>query len=202
MPVETLTQNQKNYILMLLMGGELPENEIRMFLARSGWPIDAIDAGVLYSKDADLKRTLDEARGIKVESTSIAAKVISDEYTSVPKSPDSKSADPYRETAEIVAQDFSANLATAGAAMSTPSTLLDGIKQAQKGSLQSEVPSPLIMTMPPVPKASNGKGILTAIAWFLLVLLILGISAVLGYMYYTGTGIFGDVIYTRLNLDA
>jgi hypothetical protein len=199
MPVETLTQNQKNYILMLLMGGELPENEIRMFLARSAWPIDAIDAGVAYSKDEGLKRTLSEARGdVVVTDTTQNQPQLKD------ASPDiTKSIDPYRETTQTASQDFSTAVTSSPqTAMSTPSGL-DGIKQPFKNSSESQNinANPLIMTMPPVPVAGRGKGVLTAIAWFLFILLILITAAVLGYMYYTGSGVFGDVIYTKLNLN-
>jgi hypothetical protein len=210
MPVETLTQIQKNYVLMLLMGGDIPENEIRMFLARSGWSINEIDAGVLYSKDEGLMRTLSEARGMVVDSEAQPTTNVTPN-TDITISPSlgnvsSTNTDPYRETAQEVAQDFSLNsLSTDKTAMSTLQSL-DGIKQTSKTVYEPEASSsvsPLMMTMPPTPPTSStGKAILSTIAWLLFVLLIVLVGGVLGYMYYTGTGIFGDVIYNKLNLNA
>ncbi len=205
---------------MLLMGGDLPENEIRMFLARSGWSIDQIDAGVMYTKDESLKVTLNEARGITTPAPAVIDNAnsiaINVPVASAPSTaslgagaalsqstPALGKTDPYRESADAAAADFSKDALQmsqkpAAMAMSTPAL---SSMNTMGAATETSNTSPMLMTMPPLPKTPAGGRILSMIIWFLFIVLIISIAAVLGFMYYTGSGVFGEVMYTKLNIN-
>lgn len=210
--LQNLSQEQKNYILMLLMGGDLPQNEIRMFLARSGWSIDLIDAGVEYADDPDLKRTLREARGESIDSTTMATPTKLEQISIENVVVTEKDIDPYRETAEIASNDFSTSelLKSVPAALSVPSISnsigqLGQISSAGLNLVSSDtkayIPNAVTMTMPDTPKVSTSSKILSAIIWLLCVTALLLTVSVAGFMYYTKTGLFGDVIYNKININ-
>jgi hypothetical protein len=227
MPTTILTEQQKNYVFMLLAGGDMPENEIRMFLARSGWSLDQIDAGVLYSRDTSVMQMLREVRApqgtaIKVETPVTTTAVPTTLSYQAPSGPvgqvgvtESQQAaqvapsstpkiDPYRESAEAASVDF--RQAVIGNTLNTPVTPAAPIQTAQTTApLLQGVPAqdmraglPPVRTMPPVPKQSSAHGVLVFFAWLLFFILIGLIAAIIGYMYYTNSGLFENITYTKL----
>lgn len=219
MPTTILTEEQKNYIFMLLIAGDLPENEIRMFLARSGWQLDAIDAGVVYSHDSELLQKLSQFKAPKgtaipvtaplTSSAAMADKVapmVMQTTASVYVAPSVSSniasvsqatqIDPYKESVTMAANEFKQSVAQNPAfAASTANTTAQTM---QKQAVDSGQVISQVRTMPAVPKRSPMHGILVFIAWLLLLILIGLIAAIVGYMYYTGTGFFENVTYTKL----
>ncbi len=217
MPTTILTEEQKNYVLMLLAGGDLPQNEIRMFLARSGWSLDQIDAGVLYSQDESLQKMLSELRGEPVTpvvetaptivpaaaattaAVQIPAATVSSTVTTPITSPKILGTDIYRESTTAATIDFKQAATTMpsmqGVANSTAA--FSGMAM-QKSPLDMAKKMGAVSTMPPAPKKSAALGALVFFAWLLFIVLIGLVAAIVGYMYYTGTGFFENISYTKL----
>jgi hypothetical protein len=220
----TLTEEQKNYVFMLLIAGDLPENEIRMFLARSGWQLDAIDAGVVYSRDSALVQKLSQFKAptgtaIPVTaSASIASATTANQMMPIiervtapayvpPASPSinlntmataqATQVDPYKESVTIAANEFKQSVMQnpTFATVTANTTAATIQKQVVAGSQQT---ISQVRTMPSAPKKSLMHGVLVSLAWLLFLVLIGLVAAIVGYMYYTGTGVFENVTYTKI----
>jgi hypothetical protein len=196
MPTTILTEEQKNYVFMLLAAGDLPENEIRMFLARSGWQLDAIDAGVVYSRDSALIQKLNQFKAPKATAIPVTAPPIATSLytTSIPQV---TQADPYKEPLTMAASEFKQPV------MQTQMGANTAVNTAAQIAQKQTVPEAIsvisqVRTMPPAPKRSLMHAILVFVMWLLVLILTGLIVAILGYMYYAGTGLFENVPYIKL----
>jgi hypothetical protein len=214
-----LTDEQKNYVFMLLAGGMLPANEIRMFLARSGWSLDQIDAGVVYSQDEQLLSMLASLQPVAepvvsqpaatsiVITNTVPGTVAADltQVTSSVQAPQTAQpvADRYRESADTAEADFgklvqsNPGLSTKIHEMRTSNMVVPSNMQMPQTASNVLVQNP-VRTMPPGPKKSFARGILVFIAWFLLLVLVALVAGILGFMYYTGSGVFENIEYSKI----
>jgi hypothetical protein len=225
-----LTESQKNYIALFLLRGETSENELRMFLAKSGWDIGGIDAAVKYSSDDVLKKTVTEVSLGEITAVTPALQSIS---TNIDKSsnfinnesmasviPSSTNADLYKEIPVISVPNEPLKMTIENTMEVTPkeqeavknslSNIDDLSMYHHTENVQSGVTLPVtrntmsdivpvsVMPQATIKEIHTGSRVLTVIIWILVLLLIASIAAVLGYMYYTGTGIFSNLTYIKL----
>jgi hypothetical protein len=227
-----LTESQKNYIALFMLGGTPSENELRMFLAKSGWDIGSIDAAVKYSGDNVLTKTVvevslkenvaTEAPIMNSEAMPKIDKVILNESIStvVPTNP---ATDIYKEIPVLSVPLDTANSAHSMViensieitkkeqdAVKTSLSNIDdlslyhtnplnttSVTQTQRNTMADIVPVNVMPQVEEVNKKTSSH-ILHIIIWILVFVLVAAIAAVLGYMYYSGTGIFSNLTYTKI----
>lgn len=190
-----LTEQQKNYLSMLLVGDALIQDEIRRFLARSGWSIEQIDAGIAFSEEAKKKSVTTSNQPIvtnlNVSAPAMQMSMSTDRVvsTGAPSTPVKSYNEPIT-TADL--QQSSIKSPDLGYLSSNQSTT------AQKRVSMSDMKVPLIQTMPTVPKEGPAKQILSFIAWLLFIVLIVMVLGLGGYMYYMHLGPFASLTYTAV----
>jgi hypothetical protein len=213
-----LTDEQKNYVFMLLAGGMLPSNEIRMFLARSGWSLDQIDAGVVYSQDEQLlsmlaslqpvaEPVISQPAATSIVITNTAPVAVDADLAQVTSVQAAQTVQPvvdrYRESADTAEADFgklvqsNPGLSAKMPEMRTSNMVVPSNMQMPQTASNVLAQNP-VRTMPPRPKKSFARGILVFIVWFLLLVLVALVAGILGYMYYTGSGVFENVEYSKI----
>jgi hypothetical protein len=213
-----LTESQKNYVQMLLMGGPLPESELRIFLAKSGWGIDAIDAGVNYSKTSELADTIkiiqtaevnpeletlntpeirpEPAKTLEVKSESLEASVTPESTAATVTSSNA-----FEVTNKDV-QKLNASLSN-----------LDGLSAYHSDTTATKTSTKPTLTDVTYPSAApmsvmasneqtrvesaHSSKALSVVIWILVVVLILAILAVSAYMFSTDSGLFQNISYVK-----
>ena len=200
-----LTEQQKNYLDMLLLGDTLTENEVRLFLGRSSWNPEQINAGVEIYKTKHV--------GVAQSGTAFAQTNPTPASTFIENRFESNIAQPKNQV----------NLSP----LPSPNTPLQGMvsksaffddanikkqpeqtlgypnipysasnqlsqptgQNSQARVMQTDIKSAL-ETPAADPKPSMARKVLSFVSWLLFISLVLMIAGLIGYMYYTKTGLF------------
>ena len=189
-----LTEQQKNYLDMLLVGDSLTPEEIRLFLGRSGWTPEQIEAGILASKkvtppsNSAVPPSSIDSR-IENDIAFISPHTVADSY----KEPFGASGNELGNISQDV-QTMSVSTvpvlgnSTNALSISTPSRMMGGDMRGGMGAQSTIVNN----------GTNSAYPILKFIAWILFAILLCMSIGLVGYMYYSHTGVFANIVYTRI----
>ena len=185
-----LSDIQKTYIEMILLSGQTNPDDVRVFLAKSGWGINDIDSAISYINTNKNKESQQQEQNLD-----ISPKV--DLQSGVVKSEDDTlhvevKNIPTEETNKVTINsgNFEAITMPLGKTSTEPLST-----PTIKSSLDGIAP---IVTMPQKEHIQHKEThYLKWIAVALFVVLLLVLAGGFGYMYYTKTGLFANLTYIK-----
>ena len=190
-----LTEQQKNYLQMLLTGDSLTEEEIKLFLGRSGWSAEQVELGIKHSKEN--KTELPKSTVIlDQDSVDSLNRHLSNTFlqdTATQNVQPEKISDLNFASSGVSGNKLSSDLGLTSIA-GTP--VMSQSTQKTFGSEMKMSTAPAMQTMPSAPAKSFMGGILKFIAWLLFLVLVCMIIGLVGYMYYMHLGPFAGLTYT------
>ena len=177
-----LKEEQKNYIDLVLIGGDMTNAELKNYLSLSGWNTQDIESGIKYSNTKVQKNDTNTGPTVSVndpyKESPVLNMPVQDNFSLETKTDE---------------QISSSNIKTSINQNTTVTSILS--KSVQKNGLDG---ISQIVTMPTnIPKGKNTSKVLKVFAWLLFFVFILILGGLVSYMYITKTGIFSGIVYIK-----